>query len=228
MWLRSRAEVDRIMGERGWLCLVPKTFREEVLRRAQLQHFLAGKPVFHLGDPAGGIYGLVSGAVSVSIAPAGAAPRLVLLGVPGHWTGEACFLTRQPRRGEFRAVSDTTLLHLPLQALDQMAALDPQVIRYVAFILMMSVEFLLRVVHDLQKPAPDRRIASILQRATSTGGQIPLTQTQLGIMANTSRKQVNVALRRFSEAGWLENTYRSVKIIDMAALHHFAESDDAD
>lgn len=225
----SRAEAERVMSERGWLALVPEGYRDEVLRRSTLLHFAPGQAVFHLGDPMGGIYGLVAGSVSVGIAPAGSTPRLVLLGVPGHWTGEACFLTRKPRRGELRAVVETTMLHLPLDAMDQMAARDPGVVHHVALILMMSVEFLFRVIHDLQLPEADRRIASVLQRTTSIGDvPVPLTQSEVGTMANASRKQVNAALKRFSEAGWVTNTYRSISITDPGALRRFAERDGTD
>ncbi|WP_051661407.1 Crp/Fnr family transcriptional regulator [Bosea sp. 117] len=217
------------MGEQGWLPSLPEAFRSEVLRRSVLLHFAAGEPVFHLDDPPGGIYGLVSGTVSVSLAPAGATPRLILLGVPGHWTGEGCFLTRKPRKAELRAVVETTMLHLPLDAMDQMAARDPAVTHHVALMLMMTVEFLFRVIHDLQKPEADRRIASVLQRTTWIGEvPIPLTQSEVGVMANASRKQVNAAIRRFSEAGWLTNTYRSITITDPGALRRFAEGDGTD
>lgn len=225
----GRARAEQIMSERGWLPLVPETFRSEVLRRSVLQHFAPGETVFRLDDPAGGIYGLVTGTVSVSLAPAGATPRLILLGVPGHWTGEGCFLTRKPRRAEMRAVVDTTMMHLPLAALDQMAARDPAVVHHVALLLMMTVEFLFRVINDLQKPEADRRIASVLQRTTWIGETpIPLTQSDVGVMANASRKQVNAAIKRFAEAGWLTNTYRSIAITDPAALRRFADGDGSD
>ncbi|WP_377844133.1 Crp/Fnr family transcriptional regulator [Bosea sp. UC22_33] len=225
----SKAYAEHVMSERGWLPLVPETFRTEVLRRSQLLHFAPGEPVFHLGDPPGGVYGLVAGTVSASLAPADATPRLILLGVPGHWTGEGCFLTRKPRRGELRAVIETTMLHLPLDAMDQMAARDPAVVHHVALMLMMTVEFLFRVIHDLQKPEADRRIASVLQRTTWIGeAPIPLTQSEVGVMANASRKQVNAAIKRFAEAGWLTNTYRSIAITNPEALRRFAEGDGAD
>ncbi|MDI9848881.1 Crp/Fnr family transcriptional regulator [Rhodoblastus sp. 17X3] len=154
------------MSEHGWLPLLPEAFRTEVLRRSALMRFAPGDTVFRLGDPAGGVYGLVTGALAVSLAPAGAMPRLTLLGVPGPWTGEGCFLTRKPRRCELQAIVKTTMFHLPLDAMDQMAALNPEVARYVALMLMMNVEYLFRVIHDLQKPEADRRIASVLQRTT--------------------------------------------------------------
>lgn len=225
----DRAAAERIMSHRGWLPLLPEAFRTEVLRRSILLQFAPGQAVFRLSDPMGGIYGLASGVVSVSIAPSGSTPRLILLGVPGHWTGEGCFLTRTPRRGELRAVTDTTMLHLPLDVMDQLAEQNPEVAHHVALMLMMSVELLFRVIHDLQTPEPDRRIASVLQRATWIEKvPIPLTQVEVGTMANVSRKQVNAALRRFSEAGWLTNTYRSITITDAKALRRFAEGDGTD
>lgn len=225
----SKPCADQIMSERGWLPLLPAEFRAEVLRRSVLLHFAPGETVFRLDDPAGGVYGLVSGTVSISLAPDGATPRLILLGVPGHWTGEGCFLTRKPRRGELRAVVETTMLHLPLDAMDQMAARDPAVAHHVALMLMMNVEFLFRVIHDLQKPEADRRIASVLQRTTWIGdASVPLTQSEVGVMANASRKQVNAAIKRFSQAGWLSNAYRSITITNAAALRRFAEGDGVD
>ncbi|RKP47137.1 Crp/Fnr family transcriptional regulator [Pararobbsia silviterrae] len=225
----TKAQADQIMSERGWLPVLPEAFRRDVLRQATLLHFAPNEAVFRSNDPIGGVYGLVAGTLSVSIAPAGATPRLILLGRPGYWTGEGCFLTRQPRRGELRAVVDTTMLQLPLNVLDQMAARDPEVVRYVSLMLMMNVELLFSVIHDLQKPEADRRIASALQRMTWIGEvPIPLTQSDIGIMTNASRKQVNAAIKRFSEAGWLTSTYRSIHVVDPAALRHFAEGDGAD
>lgn len=225
----TKAKAKQIIGETGWLAHQPKAFRDEVLHRSILLNFAPDESIFRLGDPPGGIYGLVTGTVSVSIAPAASTPRLILLGVPGRWTGEGCFLTRTPRRGDLRAVVQTSMLHLPLDVMDQMAARDPNVPQYVTQMLMMSVEFLFRVINDLQKPDADRRIASVLQRTSWIGEvPIPLTQTELGTMANASRKQVNRALKRFSEAGWITNSYRSITITDAPALRRLAEGDGTD
>lgn len=225
----SRAAAERVMSETGWLTKVPEAFRAEVLRRSILTHFKAGEAVFHLGDQPGGVYGLVTGTVSINVAPAGALPQLIMLGVPGHWTGEGGFLTRTPRRMDLRAVVPTTLLHLPLEAMDQMAARDPDVMHHITSMLVVSVEFLLEVVHDLQKPDADRRIASVLHRSTWIGTlPIPLTQAEVGIMANASRKQVNAALKRFAQAGWLDHSYRNIVVTNAAALRAFAAGEDGD
>ena len=121
------------------------------------------------------------------------------------------------------------MLHLPLEVMDQIAADRPEASQHFAMILMMSVEFLLRVIHDLQKPEADRRIASVLQRSTWIGDvPIPLAQSELAVMANVSRKQVNGALKRFAAAGWLQRSYRAITIRDVEALRRLADGDGAD
>lgn len=225
----NRAAAEHILCEQGWLSQQPEAFRNEVLRRSILLKFAPGEVVFRLGDPIGGIYGLVAGTVAANIAPSMSAPRLIHLGAPGHWTGEGCFLTRQPRLGELRALVDTWMMHLPLDAMDYIAVRDPNAVRYFAQILIVTFNTLVRVIHDLQKPEAARRIASVLHRGTWIGDQpIPLSQSELGIMANASRKQVNAALQRFSDEGWVTNTYRSIVIMNAEALRRFAEGDEAD
>jgi CRP-like cAMP-binding protein len=225
----TRAKAESILSRAGWLLLQPAAFRAEVLRRSILLHFAPGEVVYRFGDPLGGIYGLVAGTITVNTAPPTETPRPIHLGVPGAWTGEGCFLTRQPRRLELRALVDTWMMHLPLDALDKMAARDPAVVQRVIQILMMSIEVLIRVVHDLQKPDTSRRIAAVLQRATEIGeAPIPLSQTELGAMANASRKQVNAALQRFAISGWVTNTYRSITVIDAEGLRRFAAGDGID
>ena len=118
-------------------------------------------------------------------------------------------------------------MHLPLSAMDQMAEQDPESIRRFALFLMRTTGQLVRMVHDLQIPHAGRRIASVLHRAASAGTQlIPLSQSEIGVMANTSRKQVNVALKLFETNGWIESRYRSIRVLDDTALSSFAWEDE--
>ncbi len=223
----KRAQAEAVLLEGGWLSHQPPDFQKEILRRSILIHFPPGEVIYHFGDDLGGIFGLVEGTLTVNTAPPDHVPQLIHIGAPGAWTGEGCFLTRKPRVLELRALVDTWMMHLPLDQMDQMAAADPMVIRNFAQILMASAQVLIRVIHDLQKPQTARRIASVLQRTTWIGDRpIPLSQSEIGLMANASRKQVNVALARFEEAGWVKASYRSIAILDVASLRRFADGTD--
>lgn len=218
---------DSIVTGNGWLAMQSPEFRARVLEHALVERYAAGETVYRIGDPVGGIYGLLQGAIAISMAPAGASARLVQLGRPGVWTGEGCFLSRQPRRVELVSLVETWLMYLPITAMDRIAEQDPGAVRRFAQILMLSADALIRVVSDLQRPDAGKRIASVLQRlAVSGSGQVPLTQSQLGTMANASRKQVNAALRLFEASGWVKRSYRSVCILAPDELLRFADLDE--
>ncbi|WP_313458804.1 Crp/Fnr family transcriptional regulator [Stenotrophomonas sp.] len=212
-----------VVCRHGWLSQLPVSFQQQLLPHMRLHTYTAGQFIYRRGDPLGGIYGLVSGVVAVDIAPPGEECRLVQYGTPGSWTGEGCFLTRQPRRLDLRACGEVSVIHVPLAAMDELARGDAAVQGYIAQMLMSNVYVLMRIVHDLQIPQVDRRIASTMTRLQVAQSEaLPITQTELGQLANASRRQVAAAFKRFIAQGWVEATYRSVRVTDAAALGRFA------
>ena len=222
----TREKAEQVMSEGAWLASMAKPFRTDLLRHSHLQKFAPGQIIYRYGDPVGGMYGLVAGSLTINSAPPEATPRLIHLGMPGAWTGEGPFLTGQPRRVELRTLGGAWMMHVPLDALEQMAARDAGVSRAIAMNTVFTVDVLIRIVHDLQKRDVGRRIASVLQRAGWLGDvPIPLSQTDLGVMANASRQQVNMVMQRFVVAGWVNYTYRSFTVINPQALRQFSEGD---
>lgn len=211
----------------GWLSRQPAAFQDEIIARGGAQVFEPGSPVYLVGGPPGGIYGLIRGVLSVSTAPRHAAPRFIQFGIVGAWAGEGPFLTGEPRRAELIAIDECLMWHLPLDAMQQMAARDPEAIRRFAQITVGHFDVLARVIDDLLIPQAERRIASVLNRtAWLVAPTVPISQADLGAMANASRKQVNAALARFAARGWIEHSYRAIRVLDTSALLHFASGDE--
>lgn len=123
-------------------------------------HFLPGDVIYRVGDPVGGVYGIASGAVSVTTSPAAATPRLFHVGIPGDWIGEGCFLVREPRRVGMQAAVETWAMHLPLEAMDHIASRDPLAVRRFTKILMNNLDTLVRSFYDLHNPDENFRIAA--------------------------------------------------------------------
>ena len=214
-----------ILSSIGWLSRQPEAFQDEVFRRSVPVRYAAGDVIYRQGDPLGGIYGVVSGAVIARVAPGKSIPHILHMLTPGGWTGEGPFLSREPRRLELQAALDTNAVYLPLEAMDQMAARDPQALRNFVQIVMVNLDVVLRASYDLQDPDEHRRIARALRRVmTLENTPIPLAQAALGILANASRKTVNAALQRFEKSGWVKRGYRSITITNMKRLANFAES----
>jgi len=220
----SREQAEQIISSTGWLAYLPAPLRTLVLEHAQLLRFDTGDIIFRHGDKSGGIYGLVSGYVAVNLATPGSTPRLVHMAHPGGWTGEGCFMTGQPRRVGLEAVSESWVMHVSLKSMEQMAALEPNIIRAFGMITILAADMLIRMVHDLQKRGGDRRIASVLHRIVWPDNRpITISQDNLGIMANASRKQTNAALQKFAAEGWIANGYRSITVTNIDSLKQFSE-----
>lgn len=222
----DRARAERLLADVGWLSQQPQAFQAMVLQRSKLVRFAPAERTFLCGDPLGGVYGIVSGALVVTTAPPGKTPRLLHVGMPGSWIGEDPFLTHEPRRVGMQAAVDSWAMHLPLEATEQIASRDAQAIRHFTKILAMNLDILVRAFYDLQHPDEDRRVAlALLRISTVDGSIIPLSQADLGILSNALRKQVNAALQRFEAEGWIGKRYREVTLLDCRALQRFASSE---
>lgn len=219
-----RLLAEQTLSRSGWLARQPETFQHQVFGQCQYQPFERGAPVYHLGDPPGGIYGVAAGTLAVSIAPDEVGPYLTHLGTVGTWIGVGPFLTREPRRVDLMAATQCVLLHLPLRAMEQMAAEDPTVIRRFAQIATSNLDMALRVISDLMIAQPDRRIAAVLVRSAGALSEpmVRVSQTELGRLANVSRKLVNKALQQFTALNWVMPGYGAIKIRDVEALRRFA------
>jgi len=211
----------------GWLSRQPEVFRDEVINRGLLLSFDPGEMVYRIGGPPGGLYGLVSGALRISTAPDHSPPRFIQFGIVGAWAGEGPFLTGEPRRAEMSAIDRCVMLHLPLDAMNRMAARDPEAIRRFAAITIGHFDVLTRIINDLLIPQAERRIAAVLNRMSwLVAPTVPISQTELGAAANASRKQVNAAVARFVARGWIAHSYRNINILDPEALLRFAAGDE--
>ncbi|WP_343313320.1 Crp/Fnr family transcriptional regulator [Brucella sp. BE17] len=224
----TREQAEKIVSQQGWLSHMPQPFRDKLFQHAMLIRMPPNHTVFRHGDPVGGIYGLVAGCVTVNLAPANATPCLVHLGLPGAWTGEGCFLTGQPRRVELKTLTETHAFHLPLDIMQKLSHEDYNIVRAFGAISIFSTDVLIHIIHDLQKRNPAKRIASVLRRIVpDENTSVILSQAEIATMTNTSRQQVNVALKKFADAGWIEYSYRSISFLNLPQLAKFS-TDGAD
>ena len=80
----ARAEAHDIVSRQGWLSFTPPPFRQIVLERCKLQNFMAGDTIYSVGDPPGGMFGLVRGMFALSFAPGERGPYIGHFGRPAR------------------------------------------------------------------------------------------------------------------------------------------------
>ncbi len=210
-----------IAARQGWLSFPPPPFRQKVLERCLFEAFTAGATIYSVGDPPGGMYGLVAGKLAISIAPGERGPYVAHFARPGTWFGEAAAFTEQPRRIGLSATRETEVLHLPLHAIREIVAADPGAWRWFGLASIAHIDTAIGGADDLLIRDHAKRFIAVLLRlggcryATPAGGdtiEIDVNQEDLAAMTNLARTTAGALLQKLHAAGHVEVGYRSVRI----------------
>jgi CRP-like cAMP-binding protein len=229
-------EARAIVSRMGWLSRTPERFRSSVLRKCQLANFGVGETLYAAGEPAGGIYGLVSGGLCVSIEPGDLIPVTVHLYVPGTWTGEAAAITGEPRLVSMSATRTTQVLYLPLTAVNAILDEDPEAYRSFARLTHWHLATALGAVGNLTIRDASKRLIALLLRLSGCRLETPpdlgvididLSQDDLAIMSNVGRTKANTILGQLQAAGEIEVHYRRVRVLAPEALRATLSRDGA-
>jgi CRP-like cAMP-binding protein len=216
------AAAHRTVSRLGWLSSEPERFRQLVLERSVFQKVGAEQVIYSAGDPAGGVFGLVSGGLRILVAPDEAASFSIHLFVPGSWTGEAAAVTGKRRLVTVVTTRETHLLHLPLAAVNAILREDPEAFRSFARLTHWHLATALGVVDDLMLRDPHKRVVAALLRLSGCRSETPpdlgpidldLAQDDLALMSNVGRTLANKLLRDLEIAGQIEIGYRRVKVV---------------
>jgi CRP-like cAMP-binding protein len=216
-----------VLADHGWLSFTPPRFRAQVLSRLRLREFRKGDAVYRAGDPPGGPWAVVKGAVEIEWPPRETAPHLLYFGTPGLWFGEAPLIVGNARLVTVIASRPSTLVTLPLSACHAILEDDPSAWRWIALMSAMTTELSIGFAADVLLRDPSKRTAAVLLRlagvrnrvfASSKPSPIYLSQDKLGQLANLSRNSVGPILRRFVARGCIRIRYGAILITNERAL----------
>ena len=213
-----------------WLANEPASFRSAIFGAAFERTVAAGQRLYEIGDEPGGIYGVVSGGILLSVETRSGDLVPAHLVRRGTWFGHGPLMTRRRRVLDARAVEDSVLLHLPVAALNRIIYRDPGLSRPIGAISDYTQDVSIACVADLLIRDTERRVAAVLLRVTGAdrglepenGGGVPLTQSLLAELACTSRHSINRVLADFEARGFVTWRYGQVRIEDAKGLEGFA------
>lgn len=216
-----------ILSQTGWLSRTPAPFREAMLTRATIQRLEKGEPAYHLHDPPGGLWGIVSGEVEIELPGMEAEPSIAHFAMPGFWLGEATLIEPTPRRVGVRATRPSTLATISLADCHAILAAEPAYWRWIALLSTMHLDFAMSVAADLLLRDPHKRTAAMLLRLSGFrngiflepfGVEIQLSHEKLGRLVNLSRNALGPILKKFVDQKLIHMDYRSIQITDHQGL----------
>jgi CRP-like cAMP-binding protein len=225
--MEKNSAIADFLASHGWLSFTPPAFRKNVLARIQTREFRKGEAVYRAGDPPGGLWVVVHGAVEIELPPPDTAPHFVHLASPGFWFGEWPLIWDKPRRLTVAATVPSTLATCPLSECRAMLEAEPSAWRWIALLSTMSSDLAAGIVSDLLLRDPAKRTAAVLLRVAGVRSHvfvsaepstINLSQERLSHLVNLSRNSIIPILHEFVRLGLIEVKYGSISIVDARGL----------
>lgn len=223
------AQARAFLLANGWLAEEETWLQKALLNISELRSLPAGSFTHHVGDPSGGVYGVVSGGIGVLLPSRNLELMLCHVLRPGVWFGHGPILTGKTRSLAFQAIEPSLSLYVPYASLQKLATEKPDVRLRLAALSERNFAFAINTIGDLMIPSSERRIAAVLSRisrpAADTQEQpypVRLSQSLLGQMANASRDRVNAALSKFSKKGWITVSFKLIEVTNLTALEDYA------
>lgn len=168
----------------------------------------------------------------MALAPQEQGPYLGHLMAPGIWFCHAAATHKQSRVVGVTATRASALL-LPMAEFDKMVTRYPASCRFFIATTMINMSVAMGASDDLLiRDASCRCIATPLRLArlrcssglTPTLAEVDVTQEELAYLSNLSRNATGPLLRDLQKRGLIEFAYKSIRILNTAALQDMVRS----
>ena len=182
-----------------------------------------GMFVFREGDEAARVHVVRTGAVELSRMLSGRRVTLQVLR-PGDVFGDVPAFLGSPEPFDARAIEDSTLLSLDADGLFTLLQTRPAIARRWFVSMAERMAGLQSRLIDLLAGGLEAQLASVLLRNADDGGEVKITQKDLGAMLGVQRSSVQRVLKDLESAGLIELGYRRITVADSGGLSSLVDS----
>jgi CRP/FNR family cyclic AMP-dependent transcriptional regulator len=202
----------------GWLADQPAAFQARMARIGRWMSMRRGQVIYGVGDDADAIFGLGEGLLDVSIPVDEQRDVVVHRATAGFWIGDSALLAGSKRSLTLSAAGDGQLFKLPAASVYRNLEKHPE--DWICFYRLSHVNATrgLNALAEVISLPPRARFARALLRLTSTGGEVHVTQEELGRMVGMSRAAFRRSFSAMIEQGIVEVEYGRILIRNLAAL----------
>jgi len=219
-----------VLDGMGWLSQASLELRNEIARRCDRITAAEVHSIYRAGDPAGGIFGIVSGRLDMHLPLWGSDRALAHVVGPGWWIGDLAAVTGEPRRFDILVQRDTRLLRLSRAEITRLCDKYPEMHQHLLLMAMANMRLLIDAAEALGLSQPVSRVSACLLRIDRGGpgwhGRLELTQGELASIAKLSRRRTNAALHELETIAALRLGYGKIEILDRPRLQALMYGDD--
>ena len=189
--------------------------------------YAPGQMIYLQGTQADQFYYILSGTVKCFLSSAEGDERTLTLHRSGDLIGEAAFFDRQPRVSSAVAVTPCQLVEVDRQRLTEVFARHPDLAISMLENLARRVRLLSEHVDGEFLPADKRIARHLLSLPADARGELHCTHEEIGSSVGVSRVTVSRVLGEFDRRGWVRTGYRSLRLLNRAALEAYLSENGA-
>ena len=205
---------------------LPDEVQALLLAQARFKPLAAGEPLFPKGALPDALYGVVSGALRVSMAAPNGRAAVVAAMEPGHWFGEVSLLIGKQRSYDTMAIEPCEIAIVNAAEFHALIQSRPDVLMAFTKLVCQRLRQASMWIDDaILMPLPGRlakRILLLEARASDAGTTLAVSQEELAMMLGVSRQSVNRQLRQWEADGVVRLHYGRIEVMDSGALVRLA------
>ncbi len=168
-------------------------------------------------------YYIQSGSVKCFLSAESGEERILTCHHAGELIGEAAFFDKQPRVSSAVAITPCALISVDRERLYAVFAKHPDLAVSMLEYLARTVRLLSAHVDSSFLQADQRIARHLLALPCRSDGTLSCTHEEIGASVGVSRVTVSRVLGEFVRMGWVQTSYRTVRILKGQALQRLVE-----
>lgn len=212
-----------------WFATLPAALGAALLESARPLRLAQGELLYLQGEPTinvrDGIWGVVSGAIRMSVMHENGNEAILTIVEPGNWFGETALLEDLPRAATASAQEDTELLAVSAERFEALMR-DADFACAIARLEAQRLRAALGLLADMALHGTRARLARRLMmlargdltNAGSARRTIVASQDHIAMMLGVGRTTLNTELRALARSGAIALHYGQIEVLDLELL----------
>jgi CRP-like cAMP-binding protein len=227
----SLASAAALLGTTGLFHDLDAETLRGLAERSIHRRYRRGQLIVSQGDPGDCLFVIASGLVKVTVSSPDGEEMVLITLSEGETFGELALVDGGPRSASVEALEPTDVLILFRKAFFELVVERPGIVEGLLHSLGSLIRRLTDQTADFVFLDLHGRVAKLLLSILAERGipgdgvasvELPFTQTEIANMVGGSRQSVNQILRSFEDAGHIEITGHTVRLLRLDALRRRA------